>query len=80
VERNLMARKQTLVERFGSLPAGMSKADAEAVLQFLYGAFDRQAAKQVRILHPYLEVGDDDATPPELTVFEFCRWLQAAAA
>ena len=75
-----MARKQSLVERFGKLPAGMSKADVEAVLQFLYGAFDKSAAKQVRILHPYLEVGEGDTAPPELTVFEFCRWLQAAGA
>jgi len=57
----------------------MSKADVEVVLQFLYGAFDQRTAKQVRIVHPYLETDEDDA-PPELTVFEFCRWLQAAAA
>ena len=75
-----MARKQSLLEQFGKLPAGMSKADAEAVLQFLYGAFDRQAAKRVRILHPYLEVDDSKVSPPELTVFEFCRWLEAVAA
>jgi hypothetical protein len=74
-----MVKKQSLVERFGKLPAGMSKADAEVVLQFLYGAFDRRGAKQVRILHPYLET-DEDEVPPELTVFEFCRWLEAAAA
>ena len=74
-----MVRKQSLVERFGKLPAGMSKADVEVVLQFLYGAFDRRAAKQVRIVHPYLETDEDDV-PPELTVFEFCRWLQAVAA
>ncbi len=74
-----MARKQSLVERFGKLPAGMSKADVEVVLQFLYGAFDQRTAKQVRIVHPYLETGEDNV-PPELTVFEFCRWLQAAAA
>ncbi len=75
-----MVRKQSLVERFGSLPAGMSKADAEAVLQFLYGAFDRRTAKQVRILHPYVDAEEDNDAPPELTVFEFCHWLQAAAA
>ena len=75
-----MARKQSLVERFGKLPAGMSKADTEAVLQFLYGAFDRQTAKRVHILHPYLEVDDSTVSPPELTVFEFCRWLEAVAA
>ena len=75
-----MARKQSLVERFGKLPAGMSKADADAVLQFLYGSFDRQAAKQVRILHPYVDTDDSAASPPELTVFEFCRWLEAVAA
>jgi len=74
-----LARKQSLVERFGKLPAGMSKADADVVLQFLYGAFDKRAAKQVRILHPYLETNEDNA-PPELTVLEFCRWLQAVAA
>ena len=75
-----MTRKQSLVERFGQLPAGMSKADVEVVMQFLYGAFDRRAAKQVRIVHPYLEAGNGDSNPPELTVFEFCRWLQAVAA
>jgi hypothetical protein len=74
-----LARKQALVDRFGKLPAGMSKADVEAVMQFLYGAFDRRSAKQVRIMHPYLETDEDD-TPPELTVFEFCRWLREAAA
>jgi hypothetical protein len=75
-----MARKQSLVEQFGKLPAGMSKADAEAVLQFLYGAFDRRAAKQVRILHPYVEADDSTIAPPELTVLEFVRWLEAVAA
>lgn len=74
-----LARKQTLTDRFGKLPAGMSKADVEVVMQFLYGAFDRRAAKQVRIMHPYLETGEDDA-PLELTVFDFCRWLREAAA
>jgi hypothetical protein len=53
----------------------MSKADAEAVLQFLYGAFDKRTARQVRILHPYMDMAE--SSPPELTVFEFCRWLQA---
>jgi len=75
-----LARKQSLVEQFGKLPAGMSKADVEVVLQFLYGAFDRQMAKQVRILHPYLEVDENTVAPPDLTVFDFCRWLEAAAA
>jgi hypothetical protein len=75
-----LARKQSLVYRFGKLPAGMSKADAEAVLQFLYGAFDKRAARQELILHPYLEVSDGDTASPELTVFEFCRWLQDVAA
>ena len=75
-----MARKQSLVEQFGKLPEGMSKADAEAVLQFLYGAFDRRTAKQIRILHPYAETDDSAVTPPDLTVFEFCRWLEAVAA
>ena len=74
-----MARKQSLVERFGKLPAGLSQADVDAVLQFLYGAFDKRAAKQVRIAHPYQETGDGDAAPTELTVFEFCSWLRAAA-
>ena len=73
-------RKSSLVAQFGRLPEGMSKADAEAVLQFLYGAFDRQTAKQVRIVHPYLETDESAASVPDLTVFEFCRWLEAAAA
>lgn len=73
-------RKKSPVERFGKLPAGMSDADVNAVLQFLYGAFDRRTAKQIHILHPYWEdVGGDDE-PPELTVDEFSRWLQAAIA
>ncbi len=75
-----MARTSLLVEQFGVLPAGMSKADAQAVLDFLYGAFDRQTAKQVKIVHPYIETDDSAVAPPELTVFEFCRWLQAVAA
>jgi hypothetical protein len=75
-----MARKQSLLEQFGELPAGMSKADAQAVLDFLYGAFDRRTAKQVRIVHPYIDVDESAVSPPELTVFEFCRWLQAVAA
>ena len=75
-----MASKQSLVDRFGKLPAGISKADAQAVLDFLYGAFDRRAAKQVMILHPYIDTDDSAVVPPELTVFEFCRWLEAAAA
>lgn len=70
-----LARTKSLVDRFGRLPAGMSKADAEAVLQFLYGAFDKRTARQVRILHPYVDMAE--SSPPELTVFEFCRWLQA---
>jgi hypothetical protein len=74
-----LAKKQTLVERFGTLPAGMSKADVEVVLQFLYGAFDRRTAKQVRILLPYLETGEDESLP-ELIVFDFCRWLHEAVA
>lgn len=73
-------RKKSLVDRFGKLPAGMSKADVEVVLQFLYSAFDRRMARQVRILHPYLDTDGDDVSLPELTVFEFCRWLEAAAA
>ena len=73
-------RKSSLLEQFGELPAGMSKADAQAVLDFLYGAFDRRTAKQIRILHPYIDVDESAVSPPELTVFEFCRWLQAVAA
>jgi hypothetical protein len=57
----------------------MSKAEVEVVSQFLYGAFDRRMAKQVRILHPYLE-NDVDESLPELTFFDFCRWLREAAA
>lgn len=75
-----MPRKKSLVERYGKLPAGMSKADAEAVLQFLYGAFDRRTARQVRIVHPYLEETGDEVPLPELTVLEFCRWLETVAA
>ncbi len=73
-----MARKRSLVDLYGKLPAGMSKADVDAVLQFLYGAFDSKTAKQVKILHPYAD--ESDTTPPELSIFEFCRWLQAAVA
>lgn len=74
-------RRQSLLACYGEkLPAGMSKADASAVLDFLYGAFDRQMAKQVSIVHPYLEADDSAVAPPELTVFEFCRWLEAASA
>lgn len=75
-----MARTKSLVEQFGKLPAGMSKADVQAVLDFLYGAFDRRTAKQVRIVHPYIDTDENAIAPPELTVFEFCRWLQAVAA
>jgi hypothetical protein len=73
----VLARTKSLVERFGSLPAGMTRADAEAVLQFLYGAFDKRAARQVKIVHPYLDTAED--APPELTIVEFCRWLTAVA-
>jgi hypothetical protein len=75
-----LARTQSLVEQFGKLPAGMSKADVQAVLDFLYGAFDRRTARQVRIVHPYIDSDESAVAPPELTVFEFCRWLQAVAA
>jgi hypothetical protein len=71
-----MARRKSLEERLGKLPAGMSKADADAVLQFLYGAFDKRSAKQVQILHPYVE-GEEI---PQVTVFDFCRWLQSVAS
>lgn len=73
-------RKRSLVEKFGTLPAGFSAADADAVLQFLYGAFDRKEAKQVKILHPYWEEVDGQGEPPELTIDEFSRWLQTAVA
>lgn len=69
-------RKKSLVDRFGKLPAGMSNADTNAVLQFLYGAFDRRMAKQVCILHPYWEEIGGDGEPPELTIDEFSQWLQ----
>jgi hypothetical protein len=73
-------RKKSLVDRFGRLPAGMSDADIRAILEFLYGAFDKRAAKQVRILHPYWEeIGNSDL-PPEMTVLEFSNWLQAQSA
>jgi hypothetical protein len=75
-----LARTQSLVEQFGKLPAGMSKADVQAVLDFLYGAFDQRTAKQIRIVHPYIDTDESAVAPPELTVFEFCRWLQAVAA
>lgn len=74
-----MGRK-SIVERLGSLPAGMSNADVNAVLQFLYGAFDRRTAKQVHILHPYWEDNGGDGEPPELTIDEFSRWLQTVGA
>ena len=73
-------RTSSLVAKWGKLPEGMSKADAEAVLQFLYGAFDRQTAKQVEIVHPYIETDGDRSAPANVTVYEFCRWLEAAAA
>jgi hypothetical protein len=73
-----MPRKSSLVDRYGKLPAGMSKADVDAVLQFLYGAFDGKTAKQVKILYPHTEEGE--TLSPELSVFEFCRWLRAVAA
>ncbi len=72
--------KRSLVDQFGKLPAGMSPADANAVLQFLYGAFDRRAAKQFMILHPYWEEADGQGEPPELTIDEFSRWLKTVAA
>ena len=73
-------RKKSLVDRFGKLPAGMSDADIQAILAFLYRAFDRRTAKQVRILHPYWEeIGNNDL-PPEMTIFEFSDWLQVQSA
>ena len=68
-----MARKSSLVDRLGKLPPGMSKADVEAIMEFLYGAFGRKAARETIILHPYL-----DENPPQLTVSQFVRWLQLA--
>jgi hypothetical protein len=73
-------RKKSLLDQYGPVPAGMSKADVSAVLDFLYGAFDRQTARRVTIIHPYAETDENAADPPELTVFEFCRWLEAASA
>ena len=71
-----MAQLKNLRSRLGdSLPAGMSKADCEAILQFLYGAFDKRSSRQVHITHPYVE---EDAL--EVTVFDFCRWLQSLVA
>ena len=68
-----MSQLKALQSRFGqSLPAGMSKADSEAVLEFLYGAFDKRTSKQVYIMHPYSE---EDT--PQVTISDFCRWLQS---
>jgi hypothetical protein len=69
-------RTQELVKRFGRLPDGMSEADVEVILEFLYGAFDKRTAKQVEIFHPYVEDGE----APQLTVSDFCKWLREAAA
>lgn len=78
MEDNLAGRK-SLVERFGK-PAGVSVADAEVILQFLYGAFDKRAAKEVRILHPYWDEVGGEGDPPEMTVAEVAQWLEAAVA
>ncbi|GCE05768.1 hypothetical protein [Dictyobacter aurantiacus] len=67
-----MTKRQSLVERLGTLPAGMSKADVEAVLAFIYGAFDKRSAKQTLIFHPYVEESDT-----QVSVSDFSRWLQA---
>ncbi len=72
-----MVRNRSLVEHYGKLPAGMSSADVQAVLDFLFGAFDKQTAKQIEIFHPYVEAEDEEV--PRLTIAEFCRWLQVAA-
>lgn len=72
-----MPRKKTLLDRFGKIPAGMSSADVQTVLHFLYGAFDKRAAKQVLILHPYWDEAEQGSTAPEMTVFEFSDWLSA---
>jgi len=71
-----IVRKQGLVERFGKLPPGMSEADVQVILEFLYGAFDKRSAKQVEIFHPYAE----DGAASLLTISDFCRWLREAAA
>jgi hypothetical protein len=73
-------RKKSLVEQYGRLPEGMSQADVDAVLQFVYGAFDRRTARHTKILHPYVETDESAGELPELTVLEFCRWLEAASA
>jgi hypothetical protein len=75
-----LAKKQSLVERLGKLPAGMSEADVKVVLEFLYGAFDKRMAKQVTILHPYWDEVGSDTEPPEITVLEFSNWLKAQVA
>ena len=70
-----MTGKQSVVKRLGKPPEGMSKADAEAILQFLYGAFDKRSSRQVYILHPYVE-----ENAPQATISDFCRWLQTVIA
>jgi len=75
-----MARKKSLVVRFGGLPAGMPVDDAKAVLQFLYGAFDKQSARQTKMVHPYWAEGSGLDGPPEMSVAEMARWLEAVIA
>lgn len=74
------SRKKSFVERFGKVPAGVPVADVEVVLQFLYNAFDKRAAKQIHILHPYWDEAGGEGDPPEMTVEEVARWLEAAIA
>jgi hypothetical protein len=75
--RGVVMRKKSLVDRFGTLPPGMSKADIDVLLQFLYGAFDKRTAKEIQISHPYAE--EDGGEVPQMTIAEFCTWLQSAA-
>lgn len=68
-----MTQVRALQSRLGDkLPAGMSKADVDAVLQFLYGAFDKRSSKQTFIFHPYAEGSDT-----QVSIADFSRWLQA---
>jgi hypothetical protein len=71
-------RTNQLVKQFGGkLPAGVSKADAETILQFLYGAFDKQAARSIKLFFPYSE--SDTGEILQLSVLDFCRWLSSVA-
>ena len=74
-----MTKKKSLLDRFGALPVGMPQADVEAILQFLYGAFDRRSARQTQIHHPYLDGNEKSEEIPQLTISDFCQWLQMAS-